>query len=265
MKRKPTKLILFAVILLAVIVAAVIFFSGSKTSPIQPALLGTWEIDYPAMYQSGSLSRGEMEYAVSEMNLLHANKTVEFTQDWKMISILYGDGEPKTTTTLDYQLKGNKLITIDNQKKAATAYQYRIENHKLYMENKTSGFILVYKKALQPHDEPEALIGSWVADYKAMYDAGLLTQANYDSILADQENNAAPVYEFTADGHVTLTQTSTLYPNPLVYSYTYTLENDTLSLIDTEDGREEVYQWKLEENKLYLYVPYHTTVIFQRK
>ena len=137
-----------------------------------------------------------------------------------------------------------------SDKKITEKFKYNLTNNALSLENEEGETtIFVRQAAVLQSADPSALIGYWSdsADMSGynFKDGGIveITYVNFTVPVVNMPINGTYQGTYTVSGN-TLTITSSIYSSTTVNSYTYSVENNVLTLINDGDGEISTYRRK---------------------
>lgn len=209
---------------------------SSSSSYENKGITGTWI--------SGS---GDVKYTLNENSTL----TVTFSGA-KIPSVsensisgtysgVYMTDEAASTITMQYTV-GDKKITEKSK--------YNLTNNALSLENdEGETTILVRQAASLQSSNAQNLLGSWTdsADMSGynFKDGGIveITYVNFTVPVVNMPINGTYQGTYSLSGN-TLTITSSIYSSTTVNQYTYSVENNVLTLINSENGEISTYRRK---------------------
>ena len=202
----------------------------------QTGITGTWI--------SGS---GDVKYTLNENSTL----TVTFSEA-KLPSV--SENNINGTYSGVYMTdESEKTITIQftvQDKKVTEKYKYNLTNNALSLENDEGDTtIFVRQAAVMQSADAASLLGAWSdsADMSGydFKDGGIveITYVNFTVPVVNMPINGKYQGTYSVSGN-TLTITSSIYSSTTVNTYTYSVENDVLTLISAEDGEISTYRRK---------------------
>lgn len=137
-----------------------------------------------------------------------------------------------------------------SDKKITEKFKYNLTNNALSLENEEGETtIFVRQAAVLQSADASALIGNWSdsADMSGynFKDGGIveITYVNFTVPVVNMPINGTYQGTYTVSGN-TLTITSSIYSSTTVNSYTYSVENNVLTLINDGDGEISTYRRK---------------------